>query len=432
MIQRRQFLFQSVLLASAAYAQRVEARTGGQRNVNYSESVRQYLERLLLTKQEVSDWLEGRTYPFCKYDSELGFLHRNRRFKEGIYGSVCTYTYDESGARQTIMYAGMHADRPCRINTCRINTYGDSFTSCEQVNDGETWQEVLAAHLEEPVRNYGIGGYSVYLAYLRMRREERRNPAPYIIFNIFDDDHFRNLISWQRITNASNWKSIHPTLPYIQANPATGQFVELKNPCPTPESVYNLCDLDWVYETFKDDFVLAIRLARDRAKENRAESAGIIGQLASEYGIATQVNYSGDDLIKTADSLYARAAIFSSMRIVEKIEAFAAASGKKVLYVLSYGPPNVEKRLRGEKRSDQSFVDFLQAKQLPYVDLMEAHAADYAQFNSSIREYLGRYYIGHYGPMGNAFCAFAIREKLVAMLDPKPTPYQPNRAMDPS
>ena len=56
-------------------------------------------------------------------------------------------------------------DRPCRMNT-----YGDSFTQCHQVSDGETWQEYLAAHLGEPVRNFGVGGYGVYQAYRRMLR----------------------------------------------------------------------------------------------------------------------------------------------------------------------------------------------------------------------------------------------------------------------
>ena len=34
-----------------------------------------------------------------------------------------------------------------------------------------------------------------------------------------------------------------------------------------------------------------------------------------------------------------------------------------------------------------------------------------------------RYYIGHYNPQGNVFCAFAMRNKLVSMLDPKPAAY---------
>jgi hypothetical protein len=32
-----------------------------------------------------------------------------------------------------------------------------SFTQYHQVSDGETWQEYLAAHLGEPVGDFGIG-----------------------------------------------------------------------------------------------------------------------------------------------------------------------------------------------------------------------------------------------------------------------------------
>ena len=64
--------------------------------------------------------------------------------------------------------AFLYVGRPCRINT-----YGDSFTQCHQVSDGETWQEYLAAHLGEPIRNFGMGGYGAYQAYRRMVREER-------------------------------------------------------------------------------------------------------------------------------------------------------------------------------------------------------------------------------------------------------------------
>ena len=398
-MQRRQFLYLSGLLAQTAYAWNSAGRQGiptwnsesGQSKPTSEgqDSAKQYLARLIRTRREIDDWLAGRAFPFSKYDSELGYLHRNRRFKEGMEGTICTYTYDPSDARHTIM----HADK-----VCRINTYGDSFTSCEQVSDGETWQEVLAAFLGEPIRNYGIGAYSVYQAYLRMKREEKRNPAPYIILNIFGDDHFRNLISYQAIAMGKIWQHICPPLPHVVVNLATGQVVEMNNPCPTRESLYNLCDLDWVYKTFRDDFVLKIRLARETEKLPNA------GDL-------------------TADPLFTRAAILASMHIVDKVEEFAAANNKKVLYVLSYDPGKVMKRLQGEKRFDQSFVDFLEARRVPYVDLLEAHVADYGQFKSGIKDYVFRYYIGHYNPQGNVFCAFAMRNKLVSMLDPKPAAY---------
>jgi hypothetical protein len=35
-----------------------------------------------------------------------------------------------------------------------------------------------------------------------------------------------------------------------------------------------------------------------------------------------------------------------------------------------------------------------------------------------------RDYLGHYNPTGNQFQAFTIKDKLVAMLDPKPVAYR--------
>jgi len=377
--------------------------------------IRSFLSQIIPTKQEVTDWLAERILPFCKYDSQLGFVHRDRTFKEGINGSACTYTYDASGERRRSRLGD---------SACRINTYGDSFTSCEQVNDGETWQEILAAHLGESVRNFGVGGYSVYLTYLRMKREEMRVPAKYIIFNIFDDDHFRNLISWQRITSGKSSKSFHPTTPYVKVDPATREFQEFGNPCPTKESVYKLCDPDWVYGRFKDDFVLAVMLARSAEGSKSDATDGLMTSLALKHRWPTQVDYSGDNVSKAANSQYAKAGLFASMRIVEKVEAFAEANQKKVLYVLSSGPDNVAKRLTGESRFDQEFVDFLRMKGLPYIDLMGAHVADYQQFKCSVMEYINRYFVGHYNPQGNFFYAFALKDRIVDILEPRPLSYR--------
>ena len=38
--------------------------------------------------------------------------------------------------------------------------------------------EYLAAHLGEPLRNFGVGGYGVYQAYRRLVREERPPRGP--------------------------------------------------------------------------------------------------------------------------------------------------------------------------------------------------------------------------------------------------------------
>ena len=359
---------------------------------------REFLKHLLCSREDVDDWIAGRAFPFSKYDSELGYLHRDREYQDGIEGSITTYRYDHSGSRRMINYAD---------HECRINTYGNSFTHCDQVSDGETWQEILAAHLCEPVRNYGVGGYSVYQAYLRMQRKESRSPAKYIIFNIFDDDHYRNLSSWCRFRHRASSNSFNPTVPYLKVNPDKGELIECKNLCSTPETLYNLCDLDSVFETFKDDFVLNRKVAQQRQKERTRKSEIYI----TSY----------DDLV---DTLYTESSLYASMRIVDKVEEYAQYNNKKVLYVLSYRFQNIEKALTGGSRFDLQFVNYLKYKNLPVVDLMNAHIDDYAEFKDNIEAYIKRYYNSHYTPLGNFFCAYAIKNSLVSILEPKPVSYQ--------
>jgi len=390
---------------------------------NRQLSAREFLASMLYTREEVDLWLAGKAFPFAKYSSEFGWLLPNAYFRDGVDNSTSVYTYSQPDGERTM---GNYADQPCRINT-----YGDSFTQCHQVSDNETWQEYLAAHLQEPVRNFGIGGWSVYQAYLRMLKEEQRTPAEYIIFNIYDDDHWRNLDSWRNIRVRKHVRFIEPTLPYVRVNVKEGTFEERPNPCPTPESLYDLCDLNKTYELFKDDFILQIMLAHKNARaKNPFQSYKDVMALASTRGIETSIE-TNEHLSNTAYELQIQAALFSTQKIVEKIEAYADENGKKVLYVLSFPPTSVARRIKEGKRWDQPFVGFLKRKNLPFVDMMEVHLKDFEQYKIDVKDYLAQYYIGHYNPRGNHFCAFAIKDPLVQMLDPKPVPYREDPAVLP-
>ena len=107
---------------------------------------------------------------------------------------------------------------------------------------------------------------------------------------------------------------------------------------------------------------------------------------------------------------------------------FARKNDKVVLYVLSYSARSIVQVLRTEVRLDQAFVDYLKEAKAPYVDLLQAHAADAAQFKGTPEEALARYFVGrtvgHYNPLGNHFCAFALKDALVRLLDPRPPAYQ--------
>ena len=148
---------------------------------------------------------------------------------------------------------------------CRINTYGDSFTQCHQVSDGETWQEYLAAHLGEPVRNFGMGGYGVYQAYRRLLREEKTDhAAEYLIFYIWGDDHIRSLLRCRHAIIYSVWdnqggRMFHGNFwPNVEMDLESGRFVERENLLPTADSLRHMTEPQWMVEHLKDDLALEL------------------------------------------------------------------------------------------------------------------------------------------------------------------------------
>ena len=67
---------------------------------------------------------------FLKFDPVLGYTQIAYEFRDGLDGTLSIYEYEAHGGhRKMINYAG---------HPCRINTYGNSYTQCAQVSDGET------------------------------------------------------------------------------------------------------------------------------------------------------------------------------------------------------------------------------------------------------------------------------------------------------
>lgn len=157
----------------------------------------QYLESIIPSRTEVDAFMERDTVPArlsrhggVTYHPELGWIHTHAVREGGVHKSKTLYSYEYDHARRVVHFA----DRQCRVHT-----FGDSFTHCDQASDTETWHEYLATHLQEPIRNYDVGGYSVYQAYLRMKHVDAVRSVPYVILNIYDHDHHRNLIRWWAI-----------------------------------------------------------------------------------------------------------------------------------------------------------------------------------------------------------------------------------------
>jgi len=382
------------------------------------KEIRDFLRGLLYSRQEVDDYFADKAFPFSKHSSEFGWLLRDAYFRDGVNNSVSVYNYAQPDGERLM---SNYADK-----SCRINTYGNSFTQCHQVSDHETWQEVLAAHLQEPVRNFGIGGWSVYQAYLRMIKEEKRTPSKYIIFNIYSDDHYRNLDAWRNIRVNKHERFIEPPLPFMKVDLKNKTVSEHPNPTPNKDDFYKLCDIDVTFKMFKDDFVTKIMIAHNKSDEyNENLDYEEINALTQTHGIETKLD-SNTTMSKVVSTYHQECALFSTQKIIKKIHQFAMGKNKKILFVLSYPAGYLAQAHADKKRWDQSIIDFIKSKELPLVDLGQVHFKEYKQFNTGLKEYLEKYFIGHYNPLGNMFCAQAIINPLVEMLTPKPIPYKKN------
>ncbi len=139
-----------VLLIGIGWASSIYAQTA------QKMSYEQYLRKSVVSKQVIDRFLSGPSW--AQFDPELGYILGNYLPADGIDHSATISTVQSDGAGRRTSYVN---------RKCRINTYGDSFTLCHQVSDAETWQEYLAGHLGEPIRNFGMGGYGVYQAYRR-------------------------------------------------------------------------------------------------------------------------------------------------------------------------------------------------------------------------------------------------------------------------
>lgn len=384
-------------------------------------SMREFLARLTYKRQEVNLFLDPAQPNWARFDSELGYLLRDGVLRDGVDNARTILSFGKAGERKLVNYA----DRPCRLNT-----YGNSFTQGHQVSDGETWQEYLAAHFGEPIRNFGIGGFCVYQAVLRMMREEAASAAAgNLILNIWGlDDHFRSIDAWRWLRFGEGWRNRPEYLRMFHGNPwsharldlKTGKLLELPNPFPTRESLYQLTDKEFVYEHFHNDPIAKLILAqRPGAVVSKDELASMAAALDVSANFDSPASYA-----ETARATHVEYALRVGMLTTEKAWNFAQTNNKKLLVLLSYDSNTVKRACDALPRPDPALVAFLRKKQIPFVDLLEKHVEDFQSFNLSSADYVRRYFIGHYKPQGNHFFAFAIKDAVAAQLNPKPLAYR--------
>jgi len=381
----------------------------------------EFLRNSAVAREVIDRFLDPAEPTWSQFDPELGYILGNAMPRDGMDGSRTLSTVQANGARTSHFYT----DSPCRINT-----YGNSFTQCHQVNDGETWQEYLAAHFGEPIRNFGMGGYGTYQAYRRMLREEQSDHgAEYVILYLWGDDHLRSVMRCRHALIYPVWdhqggRMFHNNFwANIELDLDTGEWVERENLLPTRESLYKMCDPDFMEEALRDDLIAQLYAAVNQWVRLDNKELDRIDQLAKVLGVAATDRTSGHPTHASLNKIMQAYGHAATKHILDLAAAFCRKENKKLL-ILTLCPRATLQALRGEPRYDQTVIDYLAEKKFHYVDMNLAHVRDYAAFNLRPEEYMKRYFIGHYSPSGNHFFAFQLKDTLVEWLDPKPITYQ--------
>lgn len=392
-------------------------------------ALRDILRKTAYRPIDVENLLDPNQPSWVRFDPELGYLPDSITMQDGMDHSWTRYGYPPAGHRKVVNYA----DAPCRIHT-----YGNSYTQCQQVSDGETWQEQLAAHLGEPVRNYGNGGIGVYQSCRRMQREEPKSPdADHVILNVFVDDHIRNLDAARWVRTAWDEKErpadkAYPLhgLPWVHLryNLETGDFEECPALCQNAEDLRALCDVDRFVATFEQDEIVQL-FAIQQGLE--VEDLTHFYALAKAFDVQVDLE-DPEKRARDAMKLHQLYGQHSSIWLLEKMRRWLEERNKKLFLILSYCMGTLNEYLTEGKQMDTFFLDYVARSGLPWVSLAEAHKKDFVDFNLTVPQYQERFYVmareaavfGHYNPTGNHFTTFAVKDAVVDWLEPKPPAYR--------
>ena len=379
----------------------------------------EYIRNSAVPREELEIFLNEHSW--AQFDPEVGYILENYMPHDCIDNSYTISTSMKNGQRTSFLYPG---------KPCRINTYGNSFTQCHQVSDGETWQEYLAAHLGEPIRNFGMGGFGVYQAYRRMLREEKTSHgAEYVILYLWGDDYVRSVFRCRYVTYYTRWNNMGGYMFHgnfwanIEMDPDTGQLVEKENIISKKEDMYKMTNPDFMVEQLHDDLMVQLQLLSVNYVNTDTDKKGL--KKLAEICQVPEVDFSSvEEMKKTSIRLKNKYSFLATRYILKKTQDFIKKEGKKLMLV-HLDPYGVFKPiLNGEERYDKEVIEFIRDNDFNFFDMNEVHVKDFKQFNLSFENYMKRYFIGHYRPNGNHFFAYSIKDKIVEWLDPKPVTYE--------
>ena len=207
----------------------------------------------------------------------------------------------------------------------------------------------------------------------------------------------------------------------LEMNLTTGRIEEHDSRISNPKNLYQMTDRDWMVKNLQDD--LALQMALYSRGHIHTLDVAKLGELSRHLKRPFEFKQNPPSRATVASLLDAYS--FAATKIIlKKSRAFADAHDKKLMIIL-LDPYRVTRTLlEGGTRYDQEIVDYLEENKFLVFDMNLVHLEDYESFNLSVGDYFKRYFIGHYNPSGNHFFAYALKDRVVGWLDPKPLPYR--------
>ncbi len=387
--------------------------------------LKDYLRAVSPSPATIERFLDERAHRWARFDPELGYVPSDSVMQDGMDGSWSRYSYEPDGARR----CACHAERPARIHT-----YGDSFTQCHQVSDHETWQEYLAGHLGESVRNFGVGGYGVYQAWRRLRRREAAGGASHLVLNIYLDDHRRNVMPCRLLhlpgvlaaierdvaqgATAALFFHSNPWC-HLAPDPVSGGLREENNPLGTAARLHELCSPEAIEARFGRSLSFHVALVEHGVAD---ADLGVIRAHGEAVGVALETA-DAERLRESAQRIQFAWGLRATQWVLDQLRAFAAADSRRLLVVLSHPQRAVLNDLAGQPRPDQPLLDHLDRVGQAWLDARDLHAAEHRALGGDPAALVGRYFIGHYSPRGNHFFAYAIKDAVAGWLESPPPAY---------
>lgn len=314
---------------------------------------------------------------YHKFDSLLGWtIKSNANNNEK--------SSNQYGARWSKTYSQYHAN-----NITRVESYGDSYTFCDDVNDNETWQTYIEGldSLYEAV-NWGVGAYGLDQAYLRYTKTR----------NIYESEII--LIGYMTENIARNVNTYRPFYVHNSGSPLTkprfifqnDSLVLLPNYMKFPAQYDSLLvNTDLLLHTLGEhDYYYNKRYNSNKVLDNFS-----IIKLYKILFHQIKLRLYPDVIIKNGRYNTSSEAYRVTIRLYDKFYNDVKVAGQRPIIVIFPNFKDFRRHIKNEKKQYQPLIDYFKSNNYEYIDLMEA-------LDGYNEKDLFR---GHYSPIANKLVA---------------------------